>query len=86
VRGMGIHPGPGFRGPRIHDLRHSFAVRVIETNPSKRDVVDARMLALSTYLGHAEIESTYWYLHATPDLLVGVSNATEGIFERRQPQ
>jgi integrase len=86
VRGMGIHPGPGHIGPRIHDLRHGFAVRVLEGSPNDKVVVDARMLALSTYLGHANLDSTYWYLHATPHLLAGVSNATEDLDQRRRSQ
>lgn len=77
VRAMGIHPGPGCRGPRMHDLRHGFAIRVLEAGPATRDVVDARMLALSTYLGHARLDSTYWYLHATPRLLTGICETTE---------
>jgi len=77
VRAMGIHPGPGARGPRIHDLRHRFAIRVLEASPATRDVVDARMLALSTYMGHGRLDSTYWYLHATPHMLTGVCETTE---------
>ena len=77
VRGMGIHPGPGCHGPRIHDLRHSFAVRVLESCPESRYAIDANMLALSTYMGHGQIDSTYWYLHATTHLLTGVSEAAE---------
>jgi integrase len=81
VRAMGIHPGPGCRGPRIHDLRHGFAVRVLEACPNSKNTVDARMLALSTYMGHGRIDSTYWYLHATPTLLAGISEANERFME-----
>jgi hypothetical protein len=35
------------------------------------------MLALSTYMGHAKLASTYWYLHATPILLADVANTAE---------
>ncbi len=77
VRAMGIHPGPGARGPRIHDLRHQFAIRVLEAGPATRTGVDARMLALSTYMGHGQLDSTYWYLHATPHLLTGICDTTE---------
>ena len=82
VRAMGIHPGPGCRGPRIHDERHGFAIRVLEAGPATRDVVDTRMLALSTYLGHAQLDSTYWYLHATPHLLTGICDTTERWIEK----
>lgn len=77
VRAMGIHPGPGRPGPRIHDLRHSYAVRVLETCPGDRTVVDAHVLALMTYMGHGRIDSTFWYLHATPHLLAQISDMSE---------
>lgn len=77
VRAMGIHPGPGHRGPRVHDLRHGFAIRVLESCPGDRTAVDAHMLALMTYMGHGQIDSTYWYLHATPHLLVQISEMSE---------
>ncbi len=51
VRRMGIHPGPGKPGPRIHDLRHTFAVRSLEQCTGDRDTVARHALALSTYLG-----------------------------------
>jgi integrase/recombinase XerD len=62
----GIHTPPGQRRPRIHDLRHSFAVTTLID--WYRDGVDvqARLPVLSTYLGHAGPEATYWYLQATP--------------------
>jgi len=75
---MGIHPGPGQPGPRIHDLRHGFAIRVIESCSGDRTVVDANMVALMTYMGHGQIDSTYWYLHATPYMLAQVSEMAEG--------
>jgi integrase len=77
VRQIGLHPGPGHRGPRIHDLRHSFAVRALEACPTDRLQVAAHMLALSTYMGHAKLASTYWYLRATPHLLADVADACE---------
>jgi integrase/recombinase XerD len=77
VRAMGIHPGPGKLGPRIHDLRHGFAVRVLESCSGDRTVVDANMLALMTYMGHGQIDSTFWYLHATPDMLAQLAVRSE---------
>lgn len=81
VRAMGIHPGPGCPGPRIHDLRHGFAVRVLESFPGDRTTVDTHMLALMTYMGHSQIDSTYWYLHATPHLLTQISEMSEILVE-----
>jgi len=82
VRAIGIHPGPGHHGPRIHDLRHQFAIRVLEAGPATRDGVDARMLALSTYMGHGRLDSTYWYLHATPHVLTGICETTERLIDK----
>jgi integrase/recombinase XerD len=77
VRAMGIHPGPGQPGPRIHDLRHGFAIRVLESCSGDRTAVDANMVALMTYMGHGQIDSTYWYLHATPRMLAQISEMAE---------
>jgi integrase/recombinase XerD len=55
--------------PRIHELRHSFAVRtLIELHRSGADV-HAQIAVLSTYLGHVDPASTYWYLSAAPELM-----------------
>lgn len=55
--------------PRLHDLRHTFAVRtMLEWYRSGQDV-GVKLPALSTYLGHREPASTYRYLSATPELL-----------------
>ena len=57
------------RGPRLHDLRHTFAVRTLEhwyrlgMDPARE------MLKLTTYLGHAHPAHTYWYIEAVPELL-----------------
>ena len=49
-------------GPCLHDLRHTFAVRALETGPKQRGAVDRHIVALSTYMGHAGVSATYWYL------------------------
>lgn len=55
--------------PRIHDLRHSFAVRRVLLWQAQGTDIDQAMLALSTYMGHAKISHTYWYLTAVPELM-----------------
>jgi integrase len=55
--------------PRIHDLRHTFVVRRITQWQTQGVDVDQAILALSTYVGHAEVGNTYWYLSAAPELL-----------------
>ena len=70
--------GASHRGnPRIHDLRHTFAVRSLEQCPHDRDAVARHILALSTYLGHAHVTDTYWYLQATPVLMAQIATAGE---------
>ncbi|TWP32020.1 tyrosine-type recombinase/integrase [Leekyejoonella antrihumi] len=55
--------------PRLHDLRHSFAVRTLLRWYRSGQDVQARIPSLSTYLGHREPSSTFWYLSAAPELL-----------------
>ena len=55
--------------PRVHDLRHSFAVRRLILWHEQGADLDQRMLALSTYMGHINISSTYWYLSGVPELM-----------------
>jgi integrase len=50
------------RDPRIHDLRHTFAVRSLEQCRRDHTAVARHIVALSTYLGHAHVTDTYWYL------------------------
>lgn len=64
----GVGAGSANR-PRIHDLRHTFAVRtLLEWYRTGQDV-EAMLPTLSTYLGHRDPRSTYWYLSAAPELL-----------------
>lgn len=55
--------------PRIHDLRHSFAVQRLVLWHEQGVDMEQRMLALSTYLGHVKISDTYWYLTGVPELM-----------------
>lgn len=77
----GIAPRRG-RWPRIHDLRHSFATRVLEQCGTQRLDVGRHFVALSTYLGHAQIDSTYWYLQATPKLMSDMADAAQALVDR----
>ena len=61
---------PGARqGPRIHDLRHTFAVRTLLNWYEQGEDVERRVPELATYLGHGNVRDTYWYLSAHPELL-----------------
>lgn len=67
------------RDPRIHDLRHTFAVRSLEQCRHDHTVVARHIVALSTYLGHAHVTDTYWYLQATPVLMSQIAEAGEAL-------
>jgi len=55
------------RLPRIHDLPHRLGVRRIQTWHADGVDVDAKIPALATYLGHAQVSDVYWYLSAVPE-------------------
>ena len=67
------------RDPRIHDLRHTFAVRSLEQCSHDRTAVARHIVALSTYMGHAHVTDTYWYLQATPVLMGQIAEAGEAL-------
>lgn len=72
-----IQPTPGGHRPRLHDLRHTFAVRALLASPPGRSRSGKHMVALATYMGHVNIYTTYWYLEATADLMRDVAAAGE---------
>ena len=80
ARSIGLRGNPGEPGACLHDLRHGFAVRSLEECSSNPTDISRHMTALSTYLGHAHISDTYWYLQATPKLLLQISTAQEKCF------
>ena len=65
--------------PRLHDMRHTFAVATLLGWYRDGDDVQSRLPWLSTYLGHRDPRSTYWYLSAAPELLALAANRLEGI-------
>jgi integrase len=76
--------GDRARPCRMHDLRHTFATRSLEACATERMAVGEHFVALSTYLGHADIKHTYWYLEATPQLMGGMARAAEALFARAE--
>jgi integrase/recombinase XerD len=69
------------RGPRVHDLRHSFAARTMVAWYRAGLDVERELPKLSAYLGHAHVNDTYWYIEAVPELL---QLATERITGKRE--
>jgi integrase len=57
------------RGPRLHDLRHRFAVQTLINWYRAGLDVEREIPKLSTYLGHVHVNDTYWYIEAVPELL-----------------
>jgi integrase len=80
ARSAGVRGGPGTSGARLHDARHTFAVRALESCRGGSAEIARHTLALSTYLGHAHPSDTYWYLYATPLLMQSIACAGETVF------
>ena len=78
-RNRGAH-----HAPRIHDLRHTFVVRRILLWLAEGVDIDQAMLSLSTYVGHAHVTNTYWYLSAVPELMALAAGRFESYM--RQPE
>jgi integrase/recombinase XerD len=68
-RQVGLRDASASHGPRLHDFRHRFAVETLVRWYRNNEDVERRLPILSTYLGHAHVTDTYWYLTSTPELL-----------------
>lgn len=79
VTQAGLSYGRG-RRPTPHSLRHFFAVKAMQACPDGRDRITQHMVALSTALGHACVENTYWYLEATAELMTDIAERSEHFF------
>lgn len=80
----GIGAGSTYR-PVIHSLRHTFAVTTMIGWYRNGEDVAARLPWLSTYLGHRDPHSTYWYLSAAPELLAIAADRLEPIIGKVAP-
>ena len=76
-RQLGWERKDGRRPPRIHDLRHTFAVRSLLRWYEQGANVDQKIHTLATYLGHVKVSDTYWYLSAVPELMAVVGTRFE---------
>ncbi len=81
---LGWTPDGRTRRPRIHDLRHTFAVRRLLAWYKDEAEVDRKIPALATYLGHAKVTDTYWYLSGVPELMAIASQRFERFAQREQ--
>jgi len=80
-RNRGTQPAP-----RIHDLRHTFVVRRIVQWQAQGVDFDQAMLSLSTYVGHAMVTNTYWYLSAVPELMALAAGRFESFMSQAEAQ
>ncbi len=85
VKKIDLKRGLGLPHPRPYSLRHTFAVRALETCPDVRDSITKHMVALSTYLGHGKVSHTYWYLESTPDLMRDIAECCESFVMGGRP-
>jgi integrase len=83
-RQVGIRRALAGRGPRLHDFRHRFAVETLLRWYRSGDDVTRRLPTLSTYLGHAHVTDTYWYLTNTPELMASAGERLERRWEGQQ--
>ena len=81
LEAAGVQGKPNGPKPRLHDFRHRFAVKALQACPDGRDRVTRHMLALSTYMGHACLRSTYWYLESTPQLMKDIAGVCESFLQ-----
>lgn len=70
---LGWRPRGQHRAVRIYDLRHTFITRRLADWQANGNNIDQATLALSTYVGHAKVTDTYWYLTAIPELMQAAS-------------
>ena len=70
-------------GPRLHDMRHRFAVRTLVDWYRGGIDVERELPKLATYLGHVHVNDTYWYIEAVPELL---ELATRRLENRREAE
>lgn len=80
-RQIGLRGPSDSFGPRLHDMRHRFAVNTLINWYRSGLDVERNISKLSTYLGHAHVEDTYWYLSAVPELLALAGNRFEKRWE-----
>jgi len=84
-RALRWEPRGGHPAPRIQDLRHTFVCRTLQHWYETGVDIDRNILALSTYIGHAKVTDTYWYVTATPELMAIAAQRFEHFAGGDQP-
>lgn len=83
TKGAGLPSQSGRSNPRLHDLRHRFALKTLLNWYRDGQDVEQRLPVLSAFLGHVEVRDTYWYLSACPELLGAAKSRLEHHWEQR---
>lgn len=83
---LGWHNRGTHHDTRIHDLRHTFVVRRIVQWQAQGVDIDQAMLSLSTYVGHAKVSDTYWYMSAVPQMMALAAGRFESFASKAQVQ
>ena len=78
---LGLVGEKGKRRPRIHDLRHRFAMKTLMRWYDDGQDIERLLPVLSAYLGHVEVRNTYWYLSSFPELLAAAKDRLERRWE-----
>ena len=71
----------GYALPRIHDIRHTFITRSLLDSYHRNQSPDHVVDTLSTYVGHAKVTDTYWYVSATPEIMAVAASRFEGFID-----
>jgi integrase len=82
-RQIGLRGPADSHGPRLHDLRHRFAVQTLLGWYRAGEEVERRLPLLSTYLGHVRCADTYWYLSSWPELMQAAMRRLEQRWKER---
>jgi integrase/recombinase XerD len=77
LRSAGIEAAPGERGPSLHSFRHSFAVHRLKSWYEQKADIRNLLPHLSVHMGHVDLEGTYWYLTAAPELMTAAGSLFE---------
>jgi integrase len=71
----------GYALPRIHDIRHTFITRCLLDSYHRNQLPDHVIDTLSTYVGHAKVTDTYWYVSATPEIMAVAAKRFAGFID-----
>jgi integrase/recombinase XerD len=81
ARKIGLPREPRRRRASPHSLRHTFVTRALHTCPDSRDRIASHTMALSTYMGHATVANTYYYMEATGPLMKQIAERSENFLQ-----